>query len=161
RRWIFLARALPEVVPGVRYRESHLGLALSELSHVENLPQRVPIVFAAGLIAGAGVGLGLLVIRALGLARELRWTERIPLAFGLGMAGRGLITLGRGRMGWLQPWPVRVGLGVLMVVGWAMGRGAKVAGESSPSPRPSPPEGRGGKSADPSPREGRGGKSAA
>src|SRR5579883_3162811 len=42
RRWIFLARGLPEVVPGVRFAQSYLGMALAELSHVENLPQRIP-----------------------------------------------------------------------------------------------------------------------
>ena len=41
---MFLARALPEVVPGVTFAQSYLGTALVELSHVENLPQRLPIV---------------------------------------------------------------------------------------------------------------------
>ena len=34
-----------------------LGKGLSELSHLENLPQRLPIVLAAALIAGAAVAL--------------------------------------------------------------------------------------------------------
>ena len=34
------------------------GKGIEELSHVENLPQRVPILLAAGLIAAAAVGLG-------------------------------------------------------------------------------------------------------
>ena len=47
-RWIFLAQALPHVVPGLSFEQSHLGFALKELSHVEYLPQRFPIVLAAG-----------------------------------------------------------------------------------------------------------------
>src|SRR5262249_15398505 len=40
RRWIFLAQILPELIPGVRFDQSQLGLALHELSHLENLRQR-------------------------------------------------------------------------------------------------------------------------
>src|SRR5690606_13403341 len=53
-----LWRALPGVVPGVRLEQSLLGPALRDLSHFENLPQRVPIVLAAGLIALAAMALG-------------------------------------------------------------------------------------------------------
>ncbi len=69
RRWILLSRALPEVVPGVRFDQSHLGLALAELSHVEHLPQRVPVVLGAALIAGAGVAQGRLLLRGLDAIR--------------------------------------------------------------------------------------------
>jgi hypothetical protein len=115
RRWMFLARALPEVVPGVGFRESYLGMALSELSHVQNLPQRVPVVLAAGLIAAAAVGLGGLVLRGLGLTRSLSMVERLPLSFGLGASGLGVVTLLFGRLGMLSPWPVRLGLAGLIV----------------------------------------------
>ena len=57
------------------------------------------------------------MLRALGLRRHLDPSERIPLAFGLGATGLGLMTLSAGRLGWLGPWPVRVGLGLLVVVG--------------------------------------------
>jgi hypothetical protein len=112
-RWLFLARALPEVVPGVTFSQSYLGLALRELSHVENLPQRLPVVVAAALIGAAALGLGGLILRASRLTGALATGERWGLAFGLGASGLGVITLGLGRLGWIAPWPVRVGLGVI------------------------------------------------
>ena len=35
-------------MPGLRLRDSYLGVALGKLSHLENLPQRLPIIGAAG-----------------------------------------------------------------------------------------------------------------
>ena len=58
RRGLLLLKAFPEVVPGTTFRESLLGNGLKELSHLENLPQRVPILLTAGLIAAAAIGLG-------------------------------------------------------------------------------------------------------
>ena len=53
-RLLILIRAVPEVmVPGLKYRDSYLGLALVELGHFENLPQRVPIVLAAAFITAS------------------------------------------------------------------------------------------------------------
>lgn len=115
RRWIFAARALPEVVPGVSFEQSYLGLALKDLSHLEYLPQRLPIVLAAGYIAAAAVALGCLAIRALGLQKTLRWFETLPLTYGLGTTGLGVLTLILGRFGALSPWPIRVGLGALIL----------------------------------------------
>ncbi len=71
-------------MPDTTLRESLLGNGLGELSHVENLPQRVPIVLAAGLIAAAAVGLGDLALRGLRLAGGLRLGERVALDYGLG-----------------------------------------------------------------------------
>ncbi|AGA27493.1 hypothetical protein [Singulisphaera acidiphila] len=116
RRWMFLARALPQVVPGVRFDQSYLGLALQELGHLENLSQRVPIALAATLIAGGALALGQGVLRGLRLQRVLKPIERLPLAYGLGTTGLGLITLILGRLGALSPWPIRVGLGALIAV---------------------------------------------
>jgi len=110
-----LWRALPGVVPGVRLEQSLLGPALRDLSHVENLPQRVPIVIAAGLIAVAALALGDLALRGLRLLRLLGPSERIALAFGLGTTGLGVVTLGLGRLGLLSPWPTRLGLGLLVL----------------------------------------------
>lgn len=124
RRWMFLARAFPHVVPGVHFHESYLGLAWEELGHPEHLPQRLPIVGAAAMIAGAALGLGLGVLRAAGLDRVLTLGERIPLAYGLGTTGLGLATLLVGRAGGLAPWPFRIGLGLL-----AAGGVAQVVGE--------------------------------
>jgi len=113
RRWIFLARAIPEVIPGVRFQESYLGLALDELSHTENLPQRIPIVLAGGLIGAGALGLGGIILRGLGLTRSLSIAERLALSFGVGTSALGIVTLILGRLGALGPWPIRIGLGVL------------------------------------------------
>jgi hypothetical protein len=115
-RSIFLWRAFPEVVPGVKFHESYLGLALKELCHVEHLPQRLPIVSAGVLIAGAALALGHLVLRGLKLLAALGPFERIPLAYGLGTAGLGLLMLGLGRLGWLAAWPIRIGLIALVTL---------------------------------------------
>lgn len=115
RRWMFLARALPEVIPGVRFDQSYLGMATQELRHVENLPQRIPIVLAAGLIAGAALSLGQLVLRLLALRNALRTPERLALAYGLGTTGLGIATLIVGRLGLLAAWPIRLGLGAVIL----------------------------------------------
>jgi hypothetical protein len=115
QRWVFLARAFPHVVPGVTFAQSYLGTALGELSHLENLPQRLPIVLAAGLIAAGAMGLGGMVLRGLGVVAALSLTERSAAAFGVGATGLGAISLLLGRLGWLAPWPVRVGLGAIAV----------------------------------------------
>lgn len=114
RRWILLARAIPEVVPGVSWSESHLGLAAQELSHVENLPERIPIVLAAALIAAAAVGLGRVVLRWLGWRPGL--LEAVALAYPLGATLLGVLTLIGGRLGLLAPWPVRLGLGAIFAL---------------------------------------------
>ena len=41
-RSLFAWRAIPHVVPGVDFAQSYFGMALKELSHVENLPERLP-----------------------------------------------------------------------------------------------------------------------
>jgi hypothetical protein len=109
RRSYLLWRFFPEVVPGVPWRESFLGLAAKELSHVENLPQRIPIVVAGGFILLSGLAVGSLVLRGIGLRR---WPplERMVVAYGIGMTGLGLLALVSGRFGWLNPWTARIGL---------------------------------------------------
>jgi hypothetical protein len=130
-RGLLLWRAVPGVIPGLPASQTLLYQAARELRHVENLPQRGPIVLAALLIAAASVGLGQLVLRALGLRRELSAWEHVPLSFGLGAVGLGLITLILGRLGALAPWPTRIGLGLLLVGGWLRKRG-----NSIPKPYP-------------------------
>lgn len=111
KRWIFLTRSVPQLmVEGLTFRDSYFGLAWLELSHVGNLPQRLPIVLAAGLIGGAALGLGGLVLRGLELENGLTASERVPLAFVVGASCLGVVTLVLGRWGLLHPWPVRVGL---------------------------------------------------
>lgn len=116
RGWLVL-KALPHVVPETSFRESFLGQGLEELSHVENLPQRGPIVLAALLIAAAAVGLGDLVLRGLRLEGGLRLGERVALGFGLGAGLLGTLTLIAGRLGWLDSWLVRVTLAVVAGAG--------------------------------------------
>ena len=84
RGWLVL-KALPQVVPGTTFRESLLGNGRAELSHVENLPQRVPIL-AGGLADRGGGGRpgrpgprGLLRLEA-----GMPLGERMALDFGLG-----------------------------------------------------------------------------
>jgi hypothetical protein len=115
-RSFFLWRLLPEAVPGVKWQESYLGLAVKELSHVENLPQRGPIVLAAGFILVSGIALGRLVLRALGLLRLWSSLERLATSYGLGMTGLGLFALILGRIGLLTPWTARVGLLIPILV---------------------------------------------
>jgi hypothetical protein len=117
RRWYLLAQAVPHFVQDIGWRESLLGRALESLGHVEYLPQRLPLAAAGLFIAAAGLGLGLLALRALGMSRTLGPAGRIGLAFGLGMTGLGVLALIAGRLGVLAPWPVRIALGVLALGG--------------------------------------------
>jgi hypothetical protein len=121
RGWILL-KALPEVVPDTTFRQSLLGRALLELSHVENLPQRIPIVAAAGLIAAAAIGLGDLVVVGLRLAGRLRLGERLALDYGLGAALLGVVTMIAGRCGWLSPWSCRMALVAVASFGFLVAR---------------------------------------
>ena len=116
RGWI-LVKAFPEIVPDTPFHESFLGRRLAELSHFENLPQRVSIVLAACLIAAAAAGLGDLVLRGLRLEGGLGVLERMALDYGVGAGLLGVVTLIVGRLGWLNPWVCRAGLGLLAVVG--------------------------------------------
>ena len=129
-RATILWRTFPGVVPGLRYDESYFGLALDELSHVENLPERVPILLVASLIGAAAVALGGLVIRALRLGHEVDGWEHLALAYCLGTAGLGGLTLVAGRFGLVHPWSARAGLVGLIaagVVAWVRDRRERVA----------------------------------
>jgi 4-amino-4-deoxy-L-arabinose transferase-like glycosyltransferase len=119
RRGVLLLKTFPHVVPGTLFRDSLLGKGINQLSHLENLPQRVPIILAAGLIAAAAVGLGDLVLRGLRVEAALNVLERIAIDYGLGAGLLGVITLLIGRLGQLDPWLFRVGLGLLAVAGLA------------------------------------------
>ncbi len=121
RGWLVL-KALPEVVPGTSYRESLLGNAISELSHVENLLERVPILLTALLIAAAAVGLGDLSLRLLRLTSGVALLERVAISFGLGTGLLGVAALVFGRLGWLDTWVVRVALGVVAGAGLVTSR---------------------------------------
>ena len=132
RRGLLVLKAIPEVVPDTPFRESLLGKGMLELSHFENLPQRIPIVLAAGLIAAAAIGLGELVIGRLGLRDRLGLGERLALDYGVGTAFLGVATLIVGRMGWLDPRFIRTGLGLIAILGlisarpWGRRRAAKI-----------------------------------
>jgi hypothetical protein len=116
RGWMML-KALPEVVPGTSFRESVLGNGIAELTHVENLPQRVPILIVALLVAATAVGLGDLVLRSLRLEPGIALVERVALDYGLGAGLLGVLTLLFGRLGWLAPWSVRAWLLILAAAG--------------------------------------------
>lgn len=121
RGWLLL-KTFPEVVPETTFRESFLGNGLKELSHIENLPQRLPILLTAGLIAAAAIGLGDMTLRGLKLDAKLGAAERIALDYGLGAGLLGVITLLLGRLGWLDPRLFRAGFGLLAVAGLATSR---------------------------------------
>jgi hypothetical protein len=116
RGWLLL-KAFPEVVPDTPWRECFLAQGLGELSHVQNLPQRVPILLAAALIAAAAIGVGDVVLRGLRLAGGLALLERVAVDYGVGAGLLGVLTLVAGRMGSLTPWSCRAGLGLLAVAG--------------------------------------------
>ena len=140
RGWLVL-KALPQVVPGTSFRESLLGHGIDELSHLENLPQRVPILLAALLIAAAAIGLGDLVLRWLRLEAGMALLERVALDYGLGAGLLGVLALLVGRLGWLDPWFVRVGLAVV-----ASGGALHVAALARAAKRRSTPPGGGRRS---------------
>ena len=110
RRWVLLASSLPEVIPGLSFRQSLLGLALSHLSGFENLPQRVPIVAAGLLIVAAAHGLGRRALEFSRVHTELAPVEQFPLACLVGVVLLGLLTLIAGRCGLISPWLTRVAL---------------------------------------------------
>ena len=116
RRGLLLLKTFPEVIPDTPFQRSLLGNAYEELRHVENLPQRVPIVLAAGLVAAAAIGLGDLVVRRLRVTEFLTGAERIALAYGVGAGLLGVVTLVLGRVGWLNPWLFRVGLAMTAAI---------------------------------------------
>jgi hypothetical protein len=122
RRGLLLLKTFPEVVPGTTFQESFLGNGLKELSHIENLPQRLPIMLAAGLVAAAAVGLGDMALRRLKLEAGLGAAERIALDYGLGAGLLGVLTLVLGRLGWLHPWLFRVAFFGISAVGLATSR---------------------------------------
>jgi hypothetical protein len=120
RRWLLLALAIPQFIPGNTWAKSLLGQTVNSLSHVEYLHQRLPLVGAGLLIAAAGLGLGLLLIHGLRAARVLERLERLVIGFGLGLNLLATLTLLAGRLGLLNPWPVRIVLGVSAALGLAV-----------------------------------------
>jgi hypothetical protein len=115
--------------------DEHLSRAAANLADPEHLGQRFPIVLAALLIAGAAVAIGDGFLRLLGLARSIPPLARWPLAFVSGATVLAELTLGLGRVGGLDPWPVRIGLAGLVLVGVALW-GRDLLRESTGRPRP-------------------------
>jgi hypothetical protein len=122
RRGLLLLKAFPQVVPGTTFRQSLIGQALDELSHLENLPERIPILGAAGLVLAAALGLGEMVLAALGLRERLAPAERIAIDYGIGTSGLGVLTLAAGRAGFLSPWPFRIALALIGLCGLGVSR---------------------------------------
>jgi hypothetical protein len=126
RGWLLL-KAFPEVVPDTPWRDTFLARGLGELSQVENLPQRITTLLAAGLIAAAAVALGDLVLRRLRIEDGMSLLERLALDYGLGAGLVGAVTLVAGRLGWLTPWSCRLGLALLAVAGLIRARLGRAA----------------------------------
>ena len=106
QRIYLLITSLPEIVPGVHWDESHLGLAIKELGRFDYLPQRLPIVLAAALIAGAAIAIGRGITR--GLKVKVGGWEGTAVSFGLGCVALGCVTLAIGRIG-LPTRPIVIG----------------------------------------------------
>ncbi|MDG3003317.1 glycosyltransferase family 39 protein [Paludisphaera mucosa] len=124
-RGILLLDALPGLVPGVTYQDSLLGKAVGEMSHLGNLPQRIPIVAAAFLIALAAIGIGDWMLRKAQMEGSCGVAVRLAIDYTLGAIVLGLATLFLGRLGLLRPWLFRPSLmvaGVAGVVGSKMWR---------------------------------------
>jgi len=139
RRFVLVMRALPAVVPGVRWGDSYLGMACGNLGHFENLPQRLPIALTSLFIAGAAVAVGSLVLRGLGV-RAISPFERVALGFGLGTTFLGLGTLILGRSVGLDPFVTQVilagwivaGVGLEAFIRWRRPRRSELDRESGP-----------------------------
>lgn len=119
-RWQLALVALPGIADS-----SSIGLGLVKLSRVEWLPQRLPILASAGWIAAGAVALGFLILRGLQLRDAWTRAERLAIAFGLGVASLGVLTLIAGRLGLLAPWAVRIAIGVPIAaeaIGWVRRR---------------------------------------
>ncbi len=109
-------------LPGIG-EPSTIGAGLAKLSRWEFLPQRLPILACAAWIGIAAIASGLLVLRGLKLRGVFSRAERLALAFGVGMALLGSLTLLAGRWGILGVWQVRIALAVplvweLLLRGW-------------------------------------------
>ncbi|WP_169972730.1 hypothetical protein [Tautonia rosea] len=117
--------------------DEHLARAVANLSDPEHLGQRLPIVLTALLIAGSAVSLGDGVLRLLGLVRRLSPLARWPLAFVSGATLLAALTLGLGRMGGLEPLPVRIGLAGFLLVGIILWSRDLLHRRRNPSPSPS------------------------
>lgn len=112
--------------------DDHLNRAFANLSEVEHLSQRVPIVLAALLIGGAAVSLGGLVLQGLGLNGMLPPLARLPLAFVSGSTLLAALLLMLGRSIGLAPWPTRISLGLLLLAGIVL----RIVDRKSPAKAP-------------------------
>ncbi len=135
RRWHLLAQALPDVIPGMSWNESLVGGAINRLGKTEFLAQRIPIAAVGLLIIAAAIGLGAIVLLLIRPA-PLRTPTFAAIAFGLGAAWLGVLTLVFGRLGWLSPAVVRLGLAALALAGCALliMRAIKTKKNGAPAP---------------------------
>ncbi len=128
-RGILLLDSVPGVVPGVTFHDSLLGKALGELSEVGNLPQRLPIVATAALIALAAMGIGDWLLRRARMDSGCGVAARLAVDYLAGTVVLGLATLIVGRIGLPNPWIVRAALlaagaaGVYAAKPWRWPRG--------------------------------------
>lgn len=93
------------------------------------LPQRFDLIVVAAFILAGAWGLGHLLLRLISPPRPARGAERTVFAFGLGLSGLSLITLGCGLAGWLSRPLLGGGLALLIgtetalrIAQWRKGR---------------------------------------
>lgn len=113
RRGMIVNDAIPGLAMGNR---TIVGLAIDDLSHVQNLPQRIPIFSTACSIAAVAIAIGSALLAFLGLDRRLGRVVSVATGFGLGMSVLGVLTLISGRLGLLSVRSVRIGLAAAFVV---------------------------------------------
>lgn len=135
-RGLLAMYATPGLVPGIG-DENLLSEAWRELSRVDRLGDRAPVVLAGLAILGTAWGLGALALRATGLGARLGRWERVAASAGVGMGLASLLALGLGRAGWFGPSTARalalaaMASGVWASRGW--GRGSEWVGVGSGS----------------------------
>ncbi|AMV38826.1 ArnT family glycosyltransferase [Planctomyces sp. SH-PL62] len=127
-RGILLLDSFPGLVPGVTFHDSLLGKAVEEMSHLENLPQRLPIVAAAALAVLAAIGIGDWLLRKFRMEATCEVATRLAIDYALGTVVLGLATMIVGRFAVPNTWLVRLALVVVGVAGaygskfWRWGR---------------------------------------
>lgn len=125
--------ALPYVVDGVTPPRSLLAPFFQKIGEWAHLPQRLPYLATAGLIAAAGIGLGTSILRALKLSDRLRLAERLALGYLIGLSALGVIALIVGRFGGLSPWPTRVVLGLMAAIPAGIALRKRIPAPDSPA----------------------------
>lgn len=89
--------------PDPRHPQAAMTRFVRENSGWRFFPQRLDLLFVAGVILAGAWGLGHLTLRRIQPPLPPRCLERTVFAFGIGLSGMSLITLGCGLIGMLSP----------------------------------------------------------